>query len=264
MNEKEIIPQTVQQDPWEHLKQFTRARIALGRTGISVPLKETLQFKLAHAYAKDAVFSALDIPLLQQQLAVYNKPVITVKSRNTSRQHYLQRPDLGKKLTDKDELKLQSHAKETDIAIVIADGLSATAINLHSEAILRLLIPLFHEKQYSLAPLVLAEQARVALGDEIAAFLKAKLVIVFIGERPGLSVSDSLGVYITYNPSSGLTDEKRNCISNIHGEGLSYEGAARKIDYLVSESLRLQLSGVQLKDNDLLLHQFHNPASSKG
>ena len=100
---------------------------------------------------------------------------------------------------------------------------------------------------------MLAEQARVALGDEIATRLTAKLVIVFIGERPGLSVSDSLGVYITYNPSPGFTDEKRNCISNIHGEGLSYEGAARKIDYLVSESLRLQLSGVQLKDNDLLL-----------
>jgi len=253
MSEKEIITQTVQQDPWQHLKQFTRARIALGRTGNAVPLKETLQFKLAHAYAKDAVFSALDIPLLLQQLAVFDQTVLTVKSQNTNRQHYLQRPDLGRKLASIDEQQLQSHIKESDIAIVIADGLSATAINLHAAAILGLLIPLLREKQFSLAPLVLAEQARVALGDEIAAFLKAKLVIVFIGERPGLSVSDSLGVYITYNPSPGFTDEKRNCISNIHGEGLSYEGAARKIDYLVSESLRLQLSGVQLKDNDLLL-----------
>jgi ethanolamine ammonia-lyase small subunit len=253
MNEKEIIPQTVQQDPWEHLKQFTRARIALGRTGISVPLKETLQFKLAHAYAKDAVFSALDIPLLQQQLAVFDIPVLKVKSLNTNRQHYLQRPDLGKKLTANDEQQLQSHAKESDIAIVVADGLSATAINQHTAAILGLLIPLLLEKQYNLAPIVLAEQARVALGDEIATCLKAKLVIVFIGERPGLSVSDSLGVYITYKPSPGFTDEKRNCISNIHGEGLSYEGATRKIEYLVSESMRLQLSGVQLKDNDLLL-----------
>jgi len=253
MSEIEIIPQSVQQDPWEHLKQFTRARIALGRTGNAVPLKETLQFKLAHAFAKDAVFSCLDFPLLQKQLAVFDIPVLTVKSRNTSRQHYLQRPDLGKKLNTDDEQQLQFQSKESDIAIVIADGLSATSINLHAAAILGLLLPLLLERQYRMAPLVLAEQARVALGDEIATRLNAKLVIVFIGERPGLSVSDSLGVYITYNPSPGFTDEKRNCISNIHGEGLSYEGAARKIDYLVSESLRLQLSGVQLKDNDLLL-----------
>lgn len=237
-------------DPWQSLKTYTDARIALGHTGGAIPLKEVLQFKLAFAHAKDAVYSELDWPKLEQKLEQLALPYLKLHSRASSRSVYLQRPDWGRSLNEASVASLKEMPKiEHDIAIVLADGLSATAINQHAMPLLQRLIPDLQKSSYRIAPITVAEQARVAIGDEIACLLRAKLVVVFIGERPGLSSPYSMGAYLTYAPTSGLTDERRNCISNIRPEGLPYEMAKQKILYLIQESLRLQLSGVALKDN---------------
>lgn len=244
-----------QPDPWAALKTFTAARIALGRTGNAIPLKESLAFKLAHAHARDAVHSSLQTEMLINELSSLVLPVQLLHSRAADRMQYLQRPDSGRKLNDvsADTLsKLCCHP--ADIAIIVADGLSATAINLHSTYLLQHLIPLLQSASFSLAPLCIVQQGRVAIGDEIGALLQAKLTVMLIGERPGLSASDSIGVYITYRPAVGNTDEKRNCISNIRPGGLLPERAAQKISYLCAEALRLKLTGIYLKDRTALIN----------
>ena len=253
MNELHQIATIIQPDPWQYLKQFTRARIALGRTGVSIPLKETLQLKLAHAHAKDAVYSVLNSTEIETSLAIFDIPVLHIKSKAINRNQYLQRPDLGRRINEYCLSVLQNHSSSFDIAIIIADGLSAIGVNQHAVPVLEKLIPLLKELNYTIAPVAVASQARVAIGDEISSRLGAKLSIVFIGERPGLSVYDSLGVYLTYHPLPGLTDDKRNCISNIHSEGMDYQAAVQKISYLIKESMRLQLSGVLLKESSDLL-----------
>jgi ethanolamine ammonia-lyase small subunit len=236
-------------DPWEGLKVFTAARIALGRTGTSVPLREALAFKLAHAHARDAVYSTLEIDSVSKELNAFSLPIILVSSQATTRQEYLQRPDLGRQLSDASKAALAEQAPANcDIAIVLADGLSATALNTHAVPLLGLLLPELRSAGLHLGPLVLAEQARVALGDEVGSLLKAQLVLVLIGERPGLSAPDSLGAYFTYAPRPGLTDEARNCVSNIRPAGLPYAAAAAKLAWLLREAVRRQLSGVALKD----------------
>jgi ethanolamine ammonia-lyase small subunit len=180
-------------------------------------------------------------------------PFLQVTSKANNRNQYLQRPDLGRKIEDISLAVLQNHCSGFDIALIIADGLSAVGVNNHVVGILKILIPLLKELKYSIAPVTIVSQARVAIGDEIGDLLGAKLSIVFIGERPGLSVSDSLGVYLTYHPLPGLTDDKRNCISNIHSEGMDYHSAVQKLIYLIKESFRLQLSGVLLKESSDLL-----------
>lgn len=241
-------------DPWEPLKQFTAARIAMGRAGTSIPLQHLLQFNLAHAHARDAVYSVLDAEALVKDLMQLGLSTIQIYSQACNRQEYLQRPDLGR-LPDETSLQTiyQQAASSCDVSIIVADGLSARAVNAHAVPLLDILVPMLHTTGYTLAPICVAAQARVALADPVAHALQARLSIILIGERPGLSAADSMGAYLTYAPRPGLTDESRNCISNIRLQGLPYKPAAEKIFYLVQEALRRGLSGVQLKDDFLTL-----------
>jgi len=241
-------------DPWESLKQFTAARIALGRAGSSIPLSHELEFKLAHAHARDAVYSTLNITTLLEDLAPIGLPVLQLHSKAENREQYLQRPDLGRLLDKPSLLILKDNVLDFDISLTLADGLSANAINEHAIELLEKLVPLLETMNYKLAPICLVEQARVAIADEIAFKLRAKLSLILIGERPGLSSADSIGAYLTYLPKPGLTDESRNCVSNIRPQGLSLIPAAEKIFYLVQEALKRQLSGIYLKDNAGLLN----------
>lgn len=249
---KKVIKST---DLLVSMREFTAARIAIGRAGTSIPLKQSLEFKLAHAHARDAVYSELDIAALTDNLKQFDLPILHLHSQAGYREQYLQRPDLGRKLSDASTTELQDYTQSTDIAIVIADGLSATAINTNAINLLKVLIPMLQSVNIKLADLVLVEQGRVAIADEIALALNAKLSLIIIGERPGLSSADSMGVYLTYNPKPGLTDELRNCVSNIRPAGLTYKQASKKIFYLVQEAFKRKLSGVELKDNAGLLHE---------
>jgi ethanolamine ammonia-lyase small subunit len=248
-------PENPGPDPWASLKAHTAARIALGRTGTSVPLREALAFRLAHAHARDAVYSTLDPAQLMPQLERLGLPVYEVGSKAQDRQEYLQRPDLGRQLHEDSQQQLKEQQPQpADVSVVLADGLSAVAVNEHAAPLLQRLIPKLQAAGLKLAPLVVATQARVAIGDEIGGLLQAQVVLVLIGERPGLSAPHSLGAYFTYNPRPGLTDEARNCVSNIRPEGLNYDLAAERLFFLLSESLRRKLSGVQLKDGSQLLN----------
>lgn len=240
-------------DPLISLREFTAARIAIGRVGASIPLKQSLEFKLAHAHARDAVYSVLDAEQLSARLQSFSLPVLHLHSMATNRAKYLKRPDRGRQLSDESAAQLTDYAQPVDVSIIVADGLSATAVNENTFALLKILIPMLTATNLTLAPLCLVEQGRVAIGDEIAHTLKAKLSVILIGERPGLSSADSMGAYLTYNPQPGLTDESRNCISNIRKGGLSHKHAADKIFYLIREALNRKLSGVGLKDNAGLL-----------
>ena len=235
-------------NPWQKLKQFTNARVALGNVGSSLPLNEVLALKLAHAQAKDAISTTLNIRNLQSQLLKYNLPFYSFKSKVTDRNEYLQRPDLGRQLNEESS---KESVEKVDIVFVLTDGLSAVAVNKYSTDMLDLVLPEIVQK-YTVA-VVTVEQGRVAVGDEVAEFFKADFIAVFIGERPGLSSPESMGIYTTYQAKKGFTDEKRNCISNIHNQGLSIQQAASLLRYLISQSFALQISGVGLKiDSNLL------------
>lgn len=248
---KEILKTNIDPDEWQALKAYTDARIALGKTGVSIPMAASLAFKLAHAHAKDAVYSALDQQPFMDLLQEINQPVVCLHSQADNRDIYLQRPDLGRKLADESVRQLQQlHAEPADLCIILADGLSASAINENAWAVLSLLIQAAKKMNFTIAPVSLVAQGRVAIADEIGSVLQAKLSIILIGERPGLSSFDSMGAYITYAPMPGFTDERRNCISNIRQKGLSAKLAADKIMYLVQHAFRLQITGIGLKDND--------------
>jgi len=249
-NEKSIQKAIVQPDPWAELKAFTAARIALGRTGTAEPLQAMLQFRLAHANARDAVYATLEQETLVNELHALQQAAFLLHTQAGNRHEYLQYPDRGRRLNEQSVSQLKEfNSTGYDVCLLLADGLSATAINTHAIPVVKLLLPLFEKAGLSVAPVCIIQEGRVAIGDETGSLLKAKLVAVLIGERPGLSSPDSMGVYITYNPTSGLTDESRNCISNIRPEGLNYTAAAEKIFFLINEALRLRLSGVMLKDN---------------
>lgn len=235
-------------DPWKKLKQFTNARVALGNVGSSLPLQEVLALKLAHAQAKDAIVTTLDISYLRSNMQKYAIPFFELKSKISDRNEYLQRPDLGRKLSDE---SLEIVAEKADIVFVLTDGLSASAVNKYSTDLLSLILPEILEK-YTVA-VVTVEQGRVAVGDEVAELFDADFVAVFIGERPGLSSPESMGIYTTFQAKKGFTDEKRNCISNIHQQGLSIQQAASLLRYLIQQSFALQLSGVGLKIDSKLL-----------
>ncbi len=236
---------------WFSLQHYTNARIALGRTGVSLPTQELLRFKMAHAHARDAVFSLLDKEALLNGLNRLQVPFVLLQSKATDRQVYLQRPDWGRRLNEASAKQLSLLANEQcDVCISLADGLSAEAINRHAIPVMDLLITRLHEHNFRIAPVCLVEGGRVAISDEIGSLLKANLSLVLIGERPGLSSPDSMSAYLTYAPQIGLTDERRNCVSNIRPEGLVYEEAVDKIVYLIREAMRLQLSGIGLKDNE--------------
>lgn len=240
------------QNPWLQLRRLTPARIALGRTGTSLPTSAQLDFQFAHAQARDAVHLPFDHAGLSAQLSERGRESLLLHSAALDRNSYLQRPDLGRKLSDDSAQSLRdylaAHPGGVDLVIVVADGLSALAVHRHTLPFITRLEEQMSGDGWSIAPVVLVEQGRVAIGDEIGQLLGAKMVVMLIGERPGLSSPDSLGLYFTYNPKVGLTDAYRNCISNVRLEGLSYGMAAHRLLYLMREACRRQLSGVNLKD----------------
>ncbi len=229
---------------YSKLTTLTTARIGLGRSGISLPTHHLLDFQLAHAMAKDAVYLELDLDKL-------NLNTILLHSKAKDRSIYLQRPDLGRRLDDLsiERIKEPKKDKSYDLAIVIVDGLSSLAVHKNANNFIKILIK--ELPGWSLAPVYSVKQGRVAIGDEVGELLNAKVVIVLIGERPGLSSPDSLGMYLTWAPHIGLTDESRNCVSNIRLKGLSYEEAVKKTVYLLNESKRLNYSGVNLKERTI-------------
>jgi ethanolamine ammonia-lyase small subunit len=234
-------------DPWTALRRHTPARIALGRTGSSLPTSEVLSFALAHAQARDAVHAPFEAEATAAAIEALELETRIVDSAAPDRASYLRRPDLGRMLSEPGRAAL-SMGGPHDLAIVIADGLSSTAVHAHAAPLVEALLPAIREAGWRLAPVVIARQARVALGDEVGALLGARLVILLVGERPGLSSPDSLGAYITFGPRVGRTDAERNCVSNIRGEGLGYAAAAFKLTWHAREALRLGLTGVALKD----------------
>jgi ethanolamine ammonia-lyase small subunit len=236
-------------DPWEHLAALTPARVALGRAGSGLPTRELLRFELAHARARDAVGEALDATSLHEELAATGLPVLHVTSRAADRRTYLQRPDLGRRLDEASARQLAAaggEADRADLAVVIADGLSALAVLRYAVPTVAALLPLLEGLR--VAPLILATQGRVGLADEVGALLGARLALILLGERPGLSSPDSLGAYLTFAPRPGCLDAQRNCVSNIRPEGLPPDRAARKLAWLIREALRRELTGVGLTD----------------
>lgn len=231
------------------LRNLTPARVGLGRAGASLPTEALLEFTLDHARARDAVHAAFDVPAIIQGLGDLGLPACEVTSRVHDRKEYLRRPDLGRMLDPASQKLLGDRASGSrQLAVVIGDGLSPAAVNAHAIAVVRDLIPRLAADGIEIGHAVVASGARVALGDEIGAILGARMVVMLIGERPGLSASDSLGAYLTFAPQIGLTDEKRNCVSNIHRAGLGYDEAALRIAWLIREGLARGLSGVALKN----------------
>ena len=246
------------------LRVLTPARVALGRAGASLPTQALLGFTLDHARARDAVHAAFDPARLVAGLGALGLPALTVQSRAASRQDYLRRPDLGRRLDAASEQALMEAAGEGGgrLAIVIGDGLSPKAVHAHALALMGHLTAQLAAAKIDIGPAVVASGARVALGDEIGAILAAPMVVVLIGERPGLSAPDSLGAYLTFAPRLGRTDADRNCVSNVHRAGLTCEEAAFKIAWLVREGLARKVTGVALKDESGEGTQLVLPAGS--
>ena len=248
---KEIIavhsdaPATV---PSPSLRDYTPARVSLRRSGVSLATSEILDFQLAHAQARDAVHAVLDAeqltPRLRTELPPLAAPILTLASAAPDRTSYLRRPDLGRTLAPAFAALLRPCP--CDMVIVLADGLSATAVEHHAIPLLAALLPALPQNQI-LGPICIVTQARVAIADHIGSLLCARLSLILIGERPGLTSPDSLGAYITWDPRPGRTDAERNCISNIRAEGLSYAQAAAQLGYYLTEARRRQLTGVALK-----------------
>jgi ethanolamine ammonia-lyase small subunit len=240
-----IDPATGNGGLWATLRLSTRARIGLGRAGDALPTSELLEFRAAHAAARDAVHRELDVVALTQQVEHANlgSPLI-VQSRARDRGEYLRRPDLGRLPTDLAHLPIFG----VDVGIILADGLSAHALEEHGVPAARAIVDAL-PRHLSVAPPVIATSARVALGDHIGAALDVQTVVVLIGERPGLSFADSLGIYVTHHPRPGRIDSERNCVSNVHPpDGLGYAQAARVVANLVDGARRLGRSGIELKD----------------
>jgi ethanolamine ammonia-lyase small subunit len=240
---------TLQDLTLRDLRTLTPARVGLGRAGAGMPTDALLAFTLDHARARDAVHTAFDVVGLTQGLGDLGLEAADVRSRARDRKDYLRRPDLGRMLDEASEhLLANGSGRPCQLAIVIGDGLSPSAVNAHATELVRSLIPLLAIDGIEIGRAVVASGARVALGDEIGAILGARMLLMLIGERPGLSASDSLGAYLTFVPRIGRTDAERNCISNIHGAGLGYDEAAAKIAWLVREGLAREVTGVALKD----------------
>lgn len=243
------------EDAWQKLAGITPARIALGRAGTGLPTREVLRFALAHAQARDAVHTPFDSAHMAQEIAALGFETVEIASAAPARDAYLRRPDLGRRLSDESRALLREKASgPIDLAIVVADGLSSTAIHAQAVPFLAEFKARIAEAGWRAGPVAVASQARVALGDEVGELMRAATVVVLIGERPGLSSPDSLGLYLTFAPRVGRSDAERNCISNVRGEGLSHAHAAFKLAWLLKEALARRLTGVSLKDeSDLLL-----------
>ncbi len=231
------------------LQNFTSARVSLGRAGHSLPTDQLLNLQAAHARARQAVHSKLDIISVARDIGSLASDVLLLRTAAPDRATYLRRPDLGRQLHPESSRLLTGRRASYDVAFVLADGLSALALERHASPVLHACLPRLSRDEWNIAPLTIVEQGRVAIGDQIGHLLGASLVVVLIGERPGLSSFDSLGLYLTWKPEPGMTDAGRNCISNVRAEGLSYTTAAHRLLYLMSESRRRKLSGVALKED---------------
>jgi ethanolamine ammonia-lyase small subunit len=261
-DDKLVIP-----NAWTGLRQFTAARIALGRAGNSLPTSALLEFQLAHALARDAVHTALDVDALSAQLESQGCEVLSLHSAAPDRNTYLVRPDLGRQLNAASRSVLAKQAGVPhypsidialdgrpvcyDLAFVVADGLSALAVQAHAANLIAETSALLRTEHWRIAPVSIVRQGRVAIGDEVGEQLHAAIVAVLIGERPGLSSPDSLGVYLTYMPRKGCVDSQRNCISNVRPAGLAIPLAAQKLHYLLREARCRRISGVELKDESV-------------
>ena len=241
-------------DAWSQLRRLTNARIALGRSGGSLPTRERLEFQLAHARARDAVVAEFEGEEFATRLRASGETVLVVYSSARDRAEFLRRPDLGRRLAAESRQLLTEYASQNsgfDLVIILSDGLSTHAIATNGEPLLAALLPLVRGNGWTVAPLIVARHGRVALQDEIGALLNARLSVMLLGERPGLGSADSLGAYFTYNPAPGRRDADRNCIPNIRDGGLTVAEAAARLHYMMERALELRLSGVQLKDDTL-------------
>lgn len=237
-------------DPWNPLRKLTAARIAIGRSGGSLPTGEVLDFRLAHARARDAVLSPFAPEVLAAELRGLGPAVVVVESAARDRAEFLQRPDAGRRLAEGSRAALEKMAAEpADLAVVVSDGLSTLAAMTQAARVLSELVPALQAGGWTLAPIVVARHGRVALQDEVGTILRARLSLMLLGERPGLGSADSLGAYFTFAPGAGRTDADRNCLSNIRGGGLAPKDAARKLVWMLGEARRLGISGVALKDS---------------
>ena len=242
------------EDPWADLKRYTDARIALGRCGVSLPHAEWLRFRLAHARARDAVLTPFDRDQVRAELESAGLQCLELASAAASKEDFLARPDKGRRLSEESRALLAqqfagSEISGADICLVVSPGLSARAAHENAAQFAISFFARARAAGFSTAPVALVEYGRVAVADEVASLMKARLVVILIGERPGLSSPNSLGVYLTYAPFPGCTDEARNCISNVRPAGLSIEDGVRKLCYLVQEAFARRLTGVNLKDD---------------
>lgn len=241
--------------PWGEWRAATAARIALGRAGVATPTSENLDFGWAHAMARDAIHTPLDVDALAQSLVAAGHVCWQAHSQAEDRASYLRRPDLGRQLAPESSHRLQQYAAalpaqtpRPDLCLVVSDGLSSLAVQRHAVPLIQALMPLL-PADFHIAPIVVVQQGRVAVADEVGELLRARYCAILIGERPGLSSPDSLGIYLTHGPHRGCLDAERNCISNVRPQGLSYRHAAFKLAWLLRQALRLGHSGVTLKDD---------------
>ena len=236
-------------DPWVVLRRFTQARIGLGRCGSGLPTAALLEFQLAHAQARDAVHVPWDLGRFAEEVRGLGVQTVVVETAVTDRGEYLRRPDLGRRLTQRSRERLAGLASSMDMVLIVTNGLSSTAVERHGLPLLSAVLLALGARYLTLGPLVLAPNGRVALSDAVGEALGARAAAIIVGERPGLSAADSLGIYLTYAPRPGTTDAQRNCISNVRPpEGIGYEAAAAKLAYLAAEALSRRVSGVALKD----------------
>lgn len=243
-------------NPWSTLRRYTPAHVGLGRAGVSLPTSVHLAFQVAHAQARDAVHDALDVLRLADHLSACGMATMRLHSAARDRAEYLRRPDLGRRLDEPSRQTLEAYqaperADGCDLAVIVADGLSARAVQQHALPVIQRLVDQLgsQDEPWTFAPIAVVEQGRVAIGDEIGAGLGAALVLVLVGERPGLSAPDSLGAYMTWAPRQGRRDAERNCVSNIRPGGLAYDEAALRVAALLREARRRQVTGVALKDD---------------
>jgi ethanolamine ammonia-lyase small subunit len=255
-NDPGAAPSQLELPDSARLRALTPARVALGRTGVSLPTRARLDFDRCHALARDAVHARLETAALAKVLRTLSRlEVLCVHSAAPDRATYLQRPDLGRKLDESSEGLLKKSATDCpfDIALIVADGLSALAVERHAAPLIDAFLPMV--AGWRVAPISVVEQGRVAIGDQIGALLGTQVAVILIGERPGLSSPDSLGIYITWEPRPGRTDAERNCISNIRAEGLNYAQAAAQLSAILGLARRLRLTGVALKPQALSLKE---------
>jgi ethanolamine ammonia-lyase small subunit len=249
MSDDRIKPAFGEDALWSDLRRLTAARIGLPRSGASLATGPLLDFKLDHARARDAVHEPLDEARLVDDLTALDAKVISVASAAADRRQFLMRPDLGRRLAPDAEAALAPHTGPFDVVFIIADGLSARAVQSHAAPVLKAALPVLRKEDWRIAPLVIVRHGRVAIGDAIAGHLRAEIAAVLIGERPGLTAPDSMGAYLTFNPQPATTDASRNCISNIRPDGIGYADAAFKIAHLLRAMRERRVSGVQLKDD---------------